>query len=184
MAVSDTSLVELISRSADGDSVALRTLYEQTSPQLFSVLLRILQRADLAEEALQEVFVSIWRRGAMFNAQRGRPMAWLIGIARNRAIDVRRQRRHEYSSQELTEDEDTLVTEHADLSEEAGLSLDAQRLSDCMQHLSTQQDQCIRLAFLNGLSHEEIAQRLTSPLGSVKSWIRRGLRALKDCLVA
>ncbi len=184
MDVPDSTLTDLIARVAKGDSVALRALYEHTARRLFAVLLRIIQRRDLAEEALQEVFVSIWRNAHSFKAERGRPMTWLISMARYRAIDVRRSRRHEYLNRELADVQDTLVAETADVLEQVTLLTDASRLADCMGHLSKQQDTCIRLAFLEGLSHDEIARKLTSPIGTVKTWIRRGLQALKDCLVA
>jgi RNA polymerase sigma-70 factor, ECF subfamily len=182
MAVSDEALVDLLSRSAKGDSVALRTLYDHTAPQLFSVVRRILQKNDLAEEALQDVFVSIWRNAALFNTKRGRPMTWMIGIARYRAIDLRRKRKHDQANQEISEVQDTLAAETVELADQATLLSDTRKLAECMGRLSDQQDVCIRLAFLDGLSHDEIATKLTSPIGTVKSWIRRGLRVLKDCL--
>ena len=182
MDASDDPLIGLLSRSANGDSVALRTLYEQTAPQLFSVLLRILHRTDLAEEALQDVFVRIWRNASAYRTQRGRPMAWMISIARYRALDIRRSLKHEGFSQDMAEVEDRLVAENTDVLLQADLSADAQRLAECMRLLSPDQDRCIRLAFLDGLSHEEISQKLSSPMGTVKSWVRRGLHALKGCL--
>lgn len=184
MRVPDDLLTDLLTRTAGGDSVALRTLYDRTAPQLFSVLVRILHRTDLAEEALQEVFVSIWRNAARFNVQRGHPMAWMIGIARYRAIDVRRSAKLEAFGQDVSDVQETLVADTADLSTQAELASDAVKLAECMHQLSKQQDRCIRLAFLEGLSHEEVAVKLTSPLGSVKSWIRRGLLALKSCLTS
>lgn len=184
MRAPDDVLVDLLARSAGGDSVALRSLYEHAAPQLFPVLLRILHRTDLAEEALQEVFVSIWRNAAKFNVHRGHPMAWMIGIARYRAIDVRRQSRLESGAQELDDVADTLFADAPDLSTQAGLATDTQRVAECMRRLSERQHRCIQLAFLDGLSHEEISSKLASPLGTVKSWIRRGLQALKNCLMS
>ena len=182
MDVSDDPLAGLLTRSANGDSVALRTLYEQTAPQLFAVLLRILHRNDLAEEALQDVFVNIWRKAAAYRVQRGRPMAWMISIARYRALDIRRSLKHEASSQDVAEVEDMLVAENTDVLLQADLSSNAQRLAECMKVLSSDQDRCIRLAFLDGLSHDEISRALSTPMGTVKSWVRRGLNALKACL--
>jgi RNA polymerase sigma-70 factor, ECF subfamily len=182
MTASDESLIELLSRSARGDSVALRTLYEQTAPQLYAVLFRIIHRSDLAQEALQDVFISIWRNASAYSAHRGRPMSWLISIARYRAIDVRRSRKHDETARDLSEVEETVAAHDADVVEQANLAGDAERLSECMGHLSPEQDKCIRLAFLEGLSHEEISRKVSSPIGTVKSWVRRGLRVLKDCL--
>ncbi|MBL8268557.1 sigma-70 family RNA polymerase sigma factor [Steroidobacter sp.] len=178
----DESLIGLLARSANGDSVALRTLYEQTSPQLFAVLLRILRRSELAEEALQDVYVNIWRNAAAYHAQRGRPMAWMISIARYRALDIRRSLKHEHLNQEVTEMEELLPADNVDVLTQTDLSNDARRLAECMKGLSTDQERCIRLAFLDGLSHDEISRKLSSPMGTVKSWVRRGLMALKACL--
>jgi RNA polymerase sigma-70 factor (ECF subfamily) len=182
MDVSDDPLVGLLARSASGDSVALRTLYERTAPQLFSVLLRILHRTDLAEEALQDVFVNIWRNASSYRTQRGRPMAWMIGIARYRALDIRRSLKHEAKNEDVAEVQERLPAENADVLSQADLSADTQRLTECMRLLSPDQDRCIRLAFLDGLSHEEISRTIGSPMGTVKSWVRRGLQALKACL--
>ena len=178
------ALVELLARCGRGDSGALRTLYELASPQLFSVLLRILHRKDLAEDALQDVFINIWRNATAFDTHRGHPMAWMLTIARYRAIDVRRTRRFERSEQDLTDVQDQLVADTVDPSMLAHLSADTQRLTECMRGLSEHQNRCIRLAFLDGLSHEEVAQTVSSPIGTVKSWIRRGLLALKTCLTS
>ncbi|MDY6947524.1 MAG: sigma-70 family RNA polymerase sigma factor [Pseudomonadota bacterium] len=182
MDLPDESLTSLLARSANGDSVALRTLYEQTSPHLFAVLLRILRRTDLAEEALQDVYVNIWRNAATYRTQRGRPMAWMTSIARYRALDIRRSLKREDLNQEVTEVEETLAAENTDVLSQADLSMNSQRLAECMKLLSADQDRCIRLAFVNGLSHEEISRKLSSPMGTVKSWVRRGLQALKACL--
>ena len=184
MTVSDDSLIDLLARSANGDSAALRTLYEQTAPQLFAVLRRIIQRSDLAQEALQDVFVSIWRNASVYSVQRGRPMSWMISIARYRALDIRRSSKHDAATRDLALVEETLVAPNADVVDQVNLATDAARLAECMKRLSPEQDKCVRLAFLDGLSHEEISGKLSSPMGTVKSWVRRGLRVLKDCLTA
>ena len=173
----------LLQRCGTGDSAALRTLYDDVAPQLLAVILRILHRRDLAEEALQEVFLSIWRNAASYRPGRGSPMAWLASIARNRALDIRRS----LTSEPLTDDsvaafEETIAGDGNDPEQEAGLAMEGQRLDNCMRHLSPEQNRAIRLAFINGLSYPEIATHIQSPLGSVKSWVRRGLQALKSCL--
>jgi len=174
---------ELLQRCASGDSVALRTLYDDVAPQLLGVILRILHRRDLAEEALQEVFVSVWRNAANYRPGRGSPMAWLASIARNRALDVRRSLKSEpLASAPVTEFEETIAVEGNDPEQETGLAVDTQRLDNCMKQLSAEQGRAIRLAFINGLSYPEIAAHIQSPLGTVKSWVRRGLQALKSCL--
>ena len=185
MDITDEARSQLLQRCAMGDTAALRTLYEEVAPQLFSVLLRILHRTDLAEEALQEVFMSVWRNASSYRPGRGSPMAWLTSIARYRALDVRRSLRpDQYSGGVMEAVAETVAAEDTDLLEKASLSADAQRLEKCMQGLTPQQDQAIRLAFVNGLTHEEIAVQIGSPVGTVKSWVRRGLQALRSCLGA
>ncbi len=173
----------LLQRCGKGDSEALRTLYDDVAPQLFGMILRILPRRNLAEEVLQEVFLSIWRNAATYQPARSSPMTWLGTIARNRAVDMRRSLTAEpISSDPVTEFEDTIAAEGNDPEQETALAVETQRLDNCMQQLSPEQNRAIRLAFINGLSYPEIAQHIQSPLGTVKSWVRRGLQALKSCL--
>lgn len=179
----DEARSALLQRCASGDSAALRTLYDQSAPQLFSVLLRILHRRDLAEEALQEVFMSVWRKASSYRPARGSPMAWMTSIARYRALDIRRSLKSDQFSGDLMPIlEETVAAEDTDLVEKAGLSGDAQRLEECLQRLTPQQNQAIRLAFVGGFTHEEVAGRIGSPIGTIKSWVRRGLQALRSCL--
>lgn len=183
MDLSDEAREMLLQRCASGDSAALRTLYDQVAPQLFSVLLRILHRSDLAEEALQEVFMSVWRKASSYRPGRGSPMAWLTSIARYRALDIRRSLRpDQYSGDLMAVVEETVAAEDTDLAAKASLSVDAQRLEACMQRLTPQQNRAIRLAFIDGFTHDEVASRIGSPIGTIKSWVRRGLQALKSCL--
>jgi RNA polymerase sigma-70 factor (ECF subfamily) len=183
MDITDEARSLLLQRCASGDSAALRTLYEQVAPQLFSVLLRILHRTDLAEEALQEVFMSVWRNASSYRPGRGSPMAWLTSIARYRALDIRRSLKADQYSGDLMEIvAETVAAEGTDLVEKASLSADAQRLEDCMGRLNPQQNKAIRLAFVEGLTHEEVAVKIGSPVGTIKSWVRRGLQALRSCL--
>ena len=175
--------VLLLQRCGNGDSEALRTLYDDVAPQLFGMILRILPRRNLAEEVLQEVFLSIWRSAATYQPARSSPMTWLGTIARNRAVDIRRSLKAEpISGDPMTEFEETIAGEGNDPEQETALAVEGQRLDNCMQQLSPEQNRAIRLAFINGLSYPEIAQHIQSPLGTVKSWVRRGLQALKSCL--
>lgn len=183
MDTSDETRALLLQRCASGDSAALRTLYDEVAPQLFSVLLRILHRTDLAEEALQEVFMSVWRNASSYRPSRGSPMAWLTSIARYRALDVRRAlRKDQYSGDLMQFAEETVAAEDTDPLEKTSLTSAAQRLEECMKRLTPQQDRAIRLAFVGGLTHEEVASQLGSPIGTIKSWVRRGLQSLKSCL--
>lgn len=175
----------LLARCAEGDLSAFTALYESSAPQLFAVLLRILNRRDLAEEALQDAFVSIWRHAASYRAQRSQPMTWMISIARYRAIDLKRAQRREVPLAAATAGESIdseIIDTAADPSAEALRAQENSALADCMRELSDSPRECLRLAYLEGLTHQEIALKVNSPLGTVKSWIRRGLQALKECL--
>jgi RNA polymerase sigma-70 factor, ECF subfamily len=175
----DEQLQALLDRCAAADSSALQRLYELASPFLFACLTRILRRPALAEEALQDVFVSIWQRAGQFSASRGRPMAWMMSIARYRAIDLLR---HERSAPVLVPDLPERA-EAAELRDESSAWMPAGALLErCLGLLNDQQRSCLELAFLGGNSHEAISRLLGSPLGTVKSWIRRGLQSLRQCL--
>jgi RNA polymerase sigma-70 factor, ECF subfamily len=174
----DAQLQQLLSRCAAADATALERLYELVSPTLFGCLTRMLRRRSVAEEALQDVFVTIWQRAGQFRPERGRAIAWLVSIARYRAIDLlRRERLAPALVAQLPEtpaaDEET--------PEETWLP-GAALLERCLELLTQQQRHCLELAFVAGNSHEDIAGLLGSPLGTVKSWIRRALRTLRTCL--
>src|SRR5262249_50610759 len=154
----DEQLQSLLDRCAAADASALQRLYELASPLLFACLTRILRRRALAEEALQDVFVSIWQRAGQFRASRGRPMAWMISIARYRAIDLLR---HERSAPLLVPE----LPERADAAsgpkdDGAPWMPAAGLLERCLGLLTDQQRNCLELAFVGGNSHEDIS-RLT-----------------------
>jgi RNA polymerase sigma-70 factor (ECF subfamily) len=157
-----------------------------TAPTLLGCLIRILRRRALAEEVLQDVFVHIWQRAAQYDAERGRAWPWLVSIARYRAIDIlRRERADATDPFELAEAlEGEAGADAAAAIARESLPGDAQDLSRCMDKLGAEQRDSIRLAFLGGRSHPEIARTLDRPVGSVKSWIRRGLVSLKECIEA
>lgn len=173
----EIELAQLLQRCAAHDPAAFRTLYDRTSPILFARLLRMLRRRSVAEEALQDVYVRIWERAAQFEAHRGRALAWMVTIARYCAIDLMRRER-------LTLVGDDALNEVADESA-AEPALDKPNNFDaCIERLPENTRNCLTLAFVEGRSHDEIARLTSNPLGSVKSWIRRGLLSLKECLSA
>jgi RNA polymerase sigma-70 factor, ECF subfamily len=176
----DERLTELLRRCARSDGEALQRLYGLAAPRLFACLTRMLRRRSLAEEALQDVFVTIWQRAGQFRPERGRPMAWLTAIARYRAIDLlRHERRVALPVADLPEG--APVAE--EIQEDTAAALAGTGLLErCLALLSQQQRQCLELAFVGGNSHADVARLLGSPLGTVKSWIRRGLQSLKACL--
>lgn len=184
----------LLARSALGDRAAFQRLYERTSGHLFAVVLRIQRDRALAEDLLQEIYVNVWRAAASFDASRSQPLTWLTSIARNRAIDSLRRQQTQPMLLSATPDDDEegdgpdAVDRHADegpgpldLLQRAG---DARELHRCMDGLAPAQRQSVALAFYDGLSHAEVAEHLQQPLGTVKSWLRRALLALRGCLDA
>jgi RNA polymerase sigma-70 factor, ECF subfamily len=178
----DELLQSLLGRCAAADSIALQRLYELVSPILFASVTRILRRRALAEEALQDVFISIWQQAGQFTAVRGRPMAWMMSIARYRAIDLLRRER--FAPMLVAQPPEHRAIDDEPDSEvgSAAWLPSTELMKQCLGLLSDQQNHCLELAFVDGNSHEDIARLMGSPLGTVKSWIRRGLRSLRQCL--
>ena len=178
----DEQLQSLLGRCAAADAAALQRLYALVSPILFACVTRILRRRALAEEALQDVFISIWQQAGQFTAARGRPMAWMMSIARYRAIDLlRRERRAPTLVAELPE-RSSIDAESESQGGSAAWLPSSDLMEPCLALLSDMQARCLELAFIDGSSHEDIAHLMGSPLGTVKSWIRRALRSLRQCL--
>lgn len=176
----DARLVTLLRGCAAADGRALEQLYRLVSPMLFACLTRMLTRRSLAEEALQDVFVTIWRRAGQFRPERGRPMAWLTSIARYRAIDLLR---HERTAPALVAELPERAATTEEPPEDSATWLPgAGLLERCLELLTQEQRHCLELAFVGGNSHGDIARLIGTPLGTVKSWIRRGLKTLKACL--
>jgi RNA polymerase sigma-70 factor, ECF subfamily len=173
------ALEELLARSALGDRSAFRGLYQATAPKLFGVALRILRREDWAEEVLQECYVSVWRHAPEYRASRAAPMTWLTSIVRNRCLDWLRRPNPQPIDEELLEG---LESESPGPLAELERGRDSAALARCLRGLEAKQRQATALAFFDGLSHAELAQHLSEPLGTVKTWVRRGLARLRSCL--
>lgn len=171
----------LLARCARRDEQAIADLYALVSPQLFGLLLRMLRSSALAEEALQDVMVRVWQRADQFVAYRGRAMTWLMSIARYRAIDLLRTQRQQIALDDAP-DEALVDTNVTDFSESVSSQRSQRALDDCLSRLTTNQRKCIALAYVDGYSQDQIARAIESPLGTVKSWMRRGLSSLKRCL--
>ena len=173
-------LEALLARCAARDRTALATLYARVAPLLLAVLTRMLKRRDAAEDALQDVFVSVWQRAHQFDPIRGRPLAWLVSMARYRAIDLQRAARPAVALSELSALEPQLQSEGPlEGSEMLGTGA---LLLRCLEQIAAPQRRCLMLAYQDGLTHSEIARALNEPLGTVKSWVRRSLLALRRCL--
>lgn len=162
---------------ARGERFALRALYQREGRRLLGVAMRLVRRREVAEEILQDAFVQIWEKAGSFDPALGSGRGWVYSVVRYRALN------------ELRKQEGVPVMDPSDI---AGM-LDRQEpdhdtgpdvgaLDDCMKRLDDKRQQSIALAFIDGYSHEQIADRLGAPLGTIKSWIRRGLAALKECL--
>lgn len=184
-------LSHLLARSGLGDRVAFERLYQKTSGHLFAVVLRIQRDRGVAEDLLQEIFVSVWKSAANFDAARSQPLTWLTHIARNRAIDSLRRAQSQPQTESLSRDDeddprpsalDAMPDESPGPLQLLNLAADRRELGRCMEQLSPQQRQSVALAFFDGLSHAEVADHLREPLGTVKSWVRRALATLKSCL--
>jgi RNA polymerase sigma-70 factor (ECF subfamily) len=178
----DEQLERLLELCAAADSQALGRLYALVSPVLFACITRILRRRALAEEALQDVFVSIWQQAGQYSVARGRPMTWMMSIARYRAIDLLRRERFAPTLVAQPEEYHTSDAEQGSDGSTPGWLSSAEAMQRCLALLSEQQAHCLELAYVNGNSHEDIARQMQSPLGTVKSWIRRALRRLRQCL--
>jgi RNA polymerase sigma-70 factor (ECF subfamily) len=170
----------LLAACGRGDQQAFARLYRLCSPKLFGVLLRILRREDWAQDVLQEVFVSVWQHAGEYAPGRGAAMPWLVQIARNRALDGWRRSRHEVADPDA--DLEAIPDEGPSAEARLARDRDAVLLHDCLGRLAERQRECVQIAYFEGLSHSELAQRLGLPIGTVKTWIRRGLIALKECL--
>jgi RNA polymerase sigma-70 factor, ECF subfamily len=173
----------LLAEVANGSRNAFESLYRATSSKLFSVCLRVVSDRGEAEDVLQEVFTTIWHKAHQFDPSRASPIAWLAMIARNKAIDrVRAQpARGTLAPIEFADD---IADTGASPLQSAVSANERDRLEACMDQLDARRQSLIRAAFFDGSTYEELAQRIASPLGTVKSWIRRGLLQLRGCLEA
>jgi RNA polymerase sigma-70 factor, ECF subfamily len=174
----DATLAVLLQRCGGGDRAAFQALYRAQASRLYGLALRITRQPSLASDAVHDALLQAWQRAARFDPARGSASAWLTGLVRYRAIDVMRKRAREVTGVELPEEPDTAPGALDRLVASAA----GQALHRCLDLLEVQQRRAIMLAFVDGLSHAELAVRLEAPLGTVKSWIRRGLLSLKGCL--
>jgi RNA polymerase sigma-70 factor (ECF subfamily) len=176
-----TPLDMLLKDIALGSRQAFEKLYRDSSPRLFAICLRIVSQRSEAEDVLQEVYATVWHKAAQYDVERAGAMSWLAMIARNKAIDRIR-------SQPQTRKTEPLELAEAVPDPTASPQLDAQasadrvRLDECLNELDARRRSLIRAAFFDGSTYEELAVRIGSPLGTVKSWIRRSLLQLRECL--
>ena len=177
-------LARLMQKTARGDFQAFSMLYAMTSPQLFGVMLKITNYAQACEDLLQEVYLTVWRRAGHYHPQKASVITWLATITRNRTLDWLRSQHSGLEKLMVDKSPEALdlAAGNADLEHLTDNAYRESQLAACLDRLSPEQRQAIVLAYLEGYSHAELAQRLSTALGTVKSWIRRGLEQLKLCL--
>ena len=173
---------ELLARTALGDEDAFSRLYDETAPQLFALIRRVVRDVSMSEEVLQEVFVEVWRQATRFDARRGSARGWLCTIAHRRAVDTVRSS----EAARRRESEDGLLTleqQVVDVQEEGIMRVESARVHSAMKALTTAQSEAIRLAYFSGCTHREVAALLDIPVGTAKTRIRDGMIVLRDRLV-
>ena len=176
----EADLDEALRRCARGERAALRAIYDAEAPRMLGVALRILRRPSLAEEAVQDAFVQVWQRAASFDPQRGAATTWLYAVLRNRALNILRGE----VRTELVEDFEPMGLASEEESPESVIERlsEAGALRRCLEGLEPNRRRVVVLAYMHGLSHGELATRAGVPLGTMKSWLRRTLLSLRECL--
>jgi RNA polymerase sigma-70 factor (ECF subfamily) len=176
--MSDDPIADLVVACAKGDRGAFRTLYRDSSAKLMGVLLRILKERAEAEDALQEVYTRVWLRAGRYDPAKGRGMTWLIAVARNLAIDRLRSRVDATSDDGLD-----MVADTTPRAETRLIAMgEARRMADCFATLEPDRAEAVRGAYLGGLSYLDLAARHAVPLNTMRTWLRRSLLKLKECL--
>ncbi|MFD0916124.1 sigma-70 family RNA polymerase sigma factor [Pseudahrensia aquimaris] len=173
-------LEDLLSKTASGDRIAFKTLYERSSAKLFGVILRILKNREKSEDVLQDVFLKIWQKAGSYDPAYGRPITWMATIARNRAIDIIRATRPETTVDEPGDEEEIFRLGGQD-AQQVGFE-DLETLRICLGEMKSDVRQYVLLAYYEGYSREELAERFDAPIGTIKTRLRRGLLALRTCL--
>jgi len=173
-----TSDLALVKAIGSGDQSAMAALYDRYSSIVYSVALRVLQDTGAAEDVLQDIFMQLWRNPGAFDANRGNMAAWLAVIARHRAIDTLRRRRPENSL------EDVVVVVESDLASATDRARAMDKVRGAIQVMSPPQRSALEMAYFEGLTHVEIAEKTGEPLGTIKTRIRAGLLSLRKVLAA
>ena len=173
-------LVWLLSAVAKGDQAAFDKLYAATRAKLYGVVLRILRRSDLADEVIQETYVKIWSNAGQFNPALASPITWMVAIARNRAIDLVRKKT-DVSIEEFPEAME-MAADTPDPLAAREFNEELKRLLGCIGRLDGERRKLVLLAYYNGFSREQLAQQLGKPVNTIKTWLRRSLLEIRECL--
>lgn len=173
-------LTDALGRVASGSRSALAEVYDHTAAKLFGICLRILGNRSDAEDALQEVYLNVWSKAGSFDPERASPITWLAALARNRAIDKLRSA----GNRTYEPVEEALAVADSRPSADASIeaSQESERLSACIDQLEGRQSEAIRTAFFQGVTYAQLATHKGVPLATMKSWVRRGLLNLRECL--
>lgn len=172
---SEAEIAAALARCASGEQAALRLIYDLEAPRMIGVAMRILRRRDLAEEAVHDAFLRIWRNARQFDPARGAGRGWLYAIVRNQALTILRDE----SRFEASDPQDLEIPEPDGVLQRLP---DSSALRRCLQTLDVPRRRAILLAYVHGFSHGELAGRLGVPLGTIKSWVRRGMISLQECM--
>jgi RNA polymerase sigma factor (sigma-70 family) len=181
----DCQLIALLDRVALADQAALKELYDLTSSKLYGVAVRVVTNREWAEDVLQEAFLNIWRIAGDYKASLSPPMAWMGLVVRSRGLDFLRRRTSDRADAVLELDDvisDTVAGDSPNPMDTTQASEQANALYLCLSKLDNKQREVVSLAYMRDLSHAELAEQLKLPLGTVKTWIRRGLEQLRGCM--
>jgi RNA polymerase sigma-70 factor (ECF subfamily) len=178
--LTSAELVWLLAAVAKGDQPAFERLYAATRAKLYGVTLRILRRADLADEVIQETYLKIWSSAGQFEPALASPITWMVAIARNRAIDLLRKKT-DVSLEEVPEAMDVAADTPAPLAARE-MTEELKRLLACIGRLDAERRKLVLLAYYNGLSREQLAKQFDKPVNSIKTWLRRSLIEIRACL--
>ncbi|MEM9782326.1 MAG: sigma-70 family RNA polymerase sigma factor [Pseudomonadota bacterium] len=173
------ALAALLSAVADGDERSLAALYDAAGAKLFGIALRITRERSLAEDALQEAFVHVWQNADRYERGRGSPMAWLTVIVRNRSIDLLRRRGRGVQGRSVGDD---ALEAMADPVAATDGGVEVLALARCLERMEERGQELVLLAYFEGWTREELAQRFEAPVNTIKTWLRRGLLGLRACL--
>jgi RNA polymerase sigma-70 factor, ECF subfamily len=173
-------LVWLLAAVAKGDQAAFERLYQATRAKLYGVALRILRRADLADEVIQETYLKVWNSAGQFDPAMASPITWMVAIARNRAIDLVRKK-SELSIEEEPEVLD-VAAENPHPLDKREMSEELKRLLACMGSLDEERRRLVLLAYYSGWSRDQLAAKFEKPVNTIKTWLRRALADIRECL--
>ncbi len=178
--LTQAELVWLLAAVAKGDEVAFAQLYEATRAKLYGVLLRILGRPELAEDVMQETYLKVWTSAAKFDPTMGSPITWMVAMARNRAIDIVRKKTE--ASLDESIDALNIAAETPPPLARREMTEELKQLLACLGKLDPEKQRIVLLAYYSGWSREQLARKLDIPVNTIKTWLRRSLLEIRECM--